>query len=399
MRDREEEHDESGCGLSELFQSFFSCSETLQLPSSSLGSKLDDEGAKTAQFVKRSCDSSCISPSGATSTKVQSNAVATNQEQEFVPTIEAIGPLRRVYPTVIKPADPHEQRQVTARASSSSNWFGATTKAVTGNKMMKNCWSQPPASFVKVRGRSYLKDRKKIPSSSSLFTSIGMDFIKRDDLPKKKKQQKEGIQGESTATWSFREDLFHSDSNDNGGGQKDAKDNNVRPFLLTVKFILPAGSLHLYFIPALQTLPPLWLTFLNSSDEYRSQRFKFLPEISVGPSIVKQLVGNRPLLIAKKVPTEFAGSLAENYLDITMNVAQGSAFASSLTSRIVGKSAAVDVDFAFIIESLEEAELPEVVLAMVRMHKFDTSFAPTASEWKEKQRSIIMRKNDDEEDD
>ena len=40
-----------------------------------------------------------------------------------------------------------------------------------------NCWSEPPVEIFKVRGKNYLKDKKKVPSAPYLFSARGCDLL------------------------------------------------------------------------------------------------------------------------------------------------------------------------------------------------------------------------------
>ena len=107
-----------------------------------------------------------------------------------------------------------------------------------------------------------------------------------------------------------------------------------------------------------------------------------LPAIQKGPYLVKKLVGSKPVIIAKKIPVTFTGSRELNYLEISLDVSQGGAFANSIAHSVMGKAQLLEVDLAFVIEATEGRECPEQILAVVRLHKLDMKKAPMLDDWK-----------------
>mmetsp|Transcript_18869 Transcript_18869/g.40831 ORF Transcript_18869/g.40831 Transcript_18869/m.40831 type:complete len:105 (+) Transcript_18869:1731-2045(+) len=96
------------------------------------------------------------------------------------------------------------------------------------------------------------------------------------------------------------------------------------------------------------------------------------------------MVGSTPALIGTKLPLSYNGSIAENYLEICINVTKGPAFGNSVANTVVGKADAVTVDLGFVIEGHEEdGHLPERMLGLVRLHHLNMKKAMTHSQWKE----------------
>ena len=99
--------------------------------------------------------------------------------------------------------------------------------------------------------------------------------------------------------------------------------------------------------------------------------------------MIKKLVGSTPTLIGTKVPVSSRGSIAENFLEIIIDVTKGPAFGNNICNSVVGKADAVTVDLGFVIEAREDDHLPEHMLGMVRLHHLNMGSAPTHSQWNE----------------
>ena len=151
-------------------------------------------------------------------------------------------------------------------------------------------------------------------------------------------------------------------------------------------FVLPWGNLVIHSIREQDAggggASALWERFLDGPESYRNDRLKMLPAIKKGPYLVKKLVGSKPVIIAKKIPVTYTGSRDLNYLEISLDVSQGGAFANSIAHSVMGKAELLEVDLAFVIEAAEARECPEQILAVVRLHKLDMKKAPMLEDWK-----------------
>ena len=185
------------------------------------------------------------------------------------------------------------------------------------------------------------------------------------------------------------------------------------PFLLVVNFVLPFGNLLAYHyrpdgtnggpinveregsVPAER----LWRKFLEGDKAYRDKRLKFVPRMVEAPWMVKKMVGSAPALIAQKLPTTYYGSIEENYLEISLDVTAGPAIANTIATTVAGKSDAVTVDLAFLIEGLvDDEELPEQILALYRLHHVNMKKTlKTEEKWAEeiKERQLLRMPDND----
>jgi hypothetical protein len=100
--------------------------------------------------------------------------------------------------------------------------------------------------------------------------------------------------------------------------------------------------------------------------------------------VVKKVVGSTPALIGTKLPVSYRGSVAENYLEIILDVTKGPALGNSVANTVVGKADLVTVDLGFVIEGQEDGHLPEQMLGLIRYHHLNMSEAPTRSQWIER---------------
>lgn len=107
--------------------------------------------------------------------------------------------------------------------------------------------------------------------------------------------------------------------------------------------------------------------FLLGNDKYKSDRLKFMCHVVEAPSAilstVRGLGGERPVLIGKKLTTQYFHG--KNYLEIDMDVSS-SMIASTLNSTILSASAASILDYSWLLEAQEEDELPERILVKIR---------------------------------
>lgn len=97
--------------------------------------------------------------------------------------------------------------------------------------------------------------------------------------------------------------------------------------------------------------------------------------------MIKKLVGSTPALIGTKVPVIYRGSIAENHLEIIVDVTKGPALGNKICNSVVEKADMVTVDLGFVIEAQEDEHLPEHMLGVVRLHHLNMGSAPTRSQW------------------
>jgi len=115
-------------------------------------------------------------------------------------------------------------------------------------------------------------------------------------------------------------------------------------------------------------LKMMWHFLKGPNDKFRAQRFKFIPCLAEGPWAVKRIVGKNPALIGRKLTTTF--HKGEDYLEICIDVGSSSA-AAVILGACKGAAKSLVIDMGFTIEGRKEDELPERLLACMRLNNFD----------------------------
>lgn len=164
-----------------------------------------------------------------------------------------------------------------------------------------------------------------------------------------------------------------------------------------VTFVLP-GPPEMSFIMVFKRSVPrgvdrafdvLWARFLDGDDEFKNSRFKFACRLLSAPWLVKTamatLGGVRPSILGRKLRTEYthapgsggggglegaagrgADPLAPRYLEASVYV-NSSVVARKIFSLVSGGAPQIAMEFAFFIEGVEEAELPERLIGCFRL--------------------------------
>ncbi len=150
---------------------------------------------------------------------------------------------------------------------------------------------------------------------------------------------------------------------------------------IVVNFVVPWGNfLSYYYRPDASNGGPfcesrkshasekLWRAFMEGDDTEKSNTLKFIPNILVGPWALRKLVGTQPAMIGQKIPTKYYGSIKDGYIEICMDVTKGGKMANSICSAVASKASALSIDLAFLLQGKDSKELPEQLLAAIRLH-------------------------------
>lgn len=114
----------------------------------------------------------------------------------------------------------------------------------------------------------------------------------------------------------------------------------------------------------------LWLL---GDTSYKNERLKLIPYVAEGPWVVRNMVTGRPAIIGKKLPVSYSldrgkkGSLAP-LLCASLDIGNSSATAKRIVSVCRRYMSSLTVDIGFVIQGETDAELPEQMLAGVRIH-------------------------------
>lgn len=238
-----------------------------------------------------------------------------------------------------------------------------------------NCWSQPVCDNFHVRGPKYLKDRVKIESDDFLWPVRGVDLFLTDTAP------------ENVGRFS---------------GIMGGRLRDVPTFI--INFRLPWGVLLAYFeipdtyIPFIRAghdpgFDKTTLTSTNSmspaqrcvsrycqsSAEEKDKLLKIVPGVVDGPWVVKSVVGSKPAIIGTKLPVGYVYQKEEEgkamYLEMDLDIVASSA-ARGCLSVVRTYTNVLTIDLGFVVQGNKEDELPEQMLAGIRIHGIDPLNAP-----------------------
>ena len=101
-----------------------------------------------------------------------------------------------------------------------------------------------------------------------------------------------------------------------------------------------------------------------------------IPSVPKGPWIVKNAVGNKPVLVGKKIPIAYvyqpadSDSGAAEYLEVVVDIV-ASAKARGILAICRKYTNVLTFDLGFVIQGEAKDELPEQMLTAVRLHGID----------------------------
>ncbi len=129
----------------------------------------------------------------------------------------------------------------------------------------------------------------------------------------------------------------------------------------------------------------LMAEFLEGSDAERNTRFKLIPSMVEGPRMISFAVGNKPVLLGKKLTQRYWSG--PGYLEVGIDI--GSSIMASRTLGLVRDySKNIVVELAVLIQGEEERELPEKVLGSLRCSRLDWGLAESLKERLEAARAM-----------
>ena len=224
------------------------------------------------------------------------------------------------------------------------------------------CWHALHPSTFEVRGASYLRDGKSVPSDQgSSLLAIQLfranepvhHVAARTDAP--------------TASLAAR-----------------AAEHPIRSALV-VNLVFPSSTDGVYQLVLYFGIwsgdeesghAALLRRFCSGSDAFRNARFKIVPRVVEGSWLVKQGVGSRPAILGKTLKQRFhrgeADGLREGYFEVSVDC-NSSPAAGRVVSLVKSYAKSIVVDLAFIVEAQTADELPERVVGCGRLAHVELS--------------------------
>ncbi|KAK9676707.1 hypothetical protein RND81_11G094400 [Saponaria officinalis] len=232
--------------------------------------------------------------------------------------------------------------------------YGCTLKKDPSCSVLSSCATTDPSTFL-IRGKSYLRDRKKIKANKALMQMIGADWLKSD----KREDDLGGRSGSIVQDYAKK------------GGPE---------FFFIVNIQVPGSTTYnlalYYMINSLQD-STLLQKFVEGNDAYRNSRFKLIPYISKGSWIVKQSVGKKACLAGQALEINYIRG--NNYIELDVDVGS-STVARGVVNLVLGYLSNLVIEMAFLLEANTEDELPEQLLGTCRLNHLDASKAMSVTE-------------------
>jgi len=279
---------------------------------------------------------------------------AAAEEEDFVPD----SPLPPLDPNDAPASDAFRTVHGPLSATDGSEETDGTMGFATGEDLQNGCGPAPSNEFS-VRGKDYLKDKKKYKSVEPMFDLVGCDSYYAEGRDPHVSGWKHSV-------------LQRMQRNAELRGRK-------CPRALVVNWMVPGSPPinHVqYFVEkefvAVDDDDRMWQRMIDhfmaeGNDAFRTARFKLIPKVVVGPWLVKRAVG-KPALVCKAIKTEY--TVGDNYLEIAIDIGC-STVAEKICSRSCSVAKSLVIDMAYTIEGKKEEELPERLLAAMRIHHFD----------------------------
>ena len=241
-------------------------------------------------------------------------------------------------------------------------WAGQKAGDSTVPKVT-NTWDELDVTKVKLRGKKYLEDRVKYPSKDAMYIPIGMESLRSGPVP---------LTHAAKMVSHLRAYI--------ASFQEPEKQKDGFPEFVVVTWRMP-GPPHTAVVslfkrnknvPADDPAFTAFRRFLDGDDNTKNALLKFVPSFAVAPVVVttaiKGLGGLRPVIIAKRLATDFYKG--DNYVEISLDIGS-SRVASSIRGIVVGAATKMVIDLLFTIEGQSEEQLPERALLAQKYYHFD----------------------------
>ena len=235
-----------------------------------------------------------------------------------------------------------------------------------------NCWSIPASSNFHVRGEDYLTDKKKVPSADFLLPCRGCDLFLTDNPPLNIGRISSILAGKVRDVPTFIINYRLP------WGVFVAYHEIPEKFLPFVRRNYGYGDTS-EPLPSLEDMAPgeraLCNFFLSDKDE-KNAVWKIVPVVVEGPWVVKRVVGGKPAIVGKQLPITYTYQPPQpelgfaEYLEADLDIVS-SAAARNILAVVRSSVQILTIDLGFVVQGNTKEELPEQMMAGLRLHGLD----------------------------
>lgn len=235
-------------------------------------------------------------------------------------------------------------------------------------------WSSPGSCGFKVRGATYLTDKKKIPAALPMFELVAVDLLELEEpmlhicrhLPAVRHSPAPFLfcvqlmvpsspPVSLICTWAAPTTFFGANPNALIGEfereQGPCPDHVAAFFRSFTEFVNGDGP---------------------EADRLRNARFKLIPNISKGSWLIRQSVGTTPVLLGQKLTTKYFKG--PRYFEVDVDIG-ASSVAASITNLVCGATKSLALDMAVLVEGQSADHLPEQLAGTIRLDRLDLKTA------------------------
>ncbi|OEU19558.1 DUF1336-domain-containing protein [Fragilariopsis cylindrus CCMP1102] len=288
---------------------------------------------------------------------------------------------------------PIENINTTTRTTSTTT---SDMKNFIGDEHNDSAWSKPQAERYSIRGKTYIKDKIKQPSTESAFQLFAVDLI-NVDTPMYSGMCKHPNERIQIALQREREEGNNED--DTTTTDDVLKNNDELPlpeFVFAINLCIPkaadnndnsSGGLfyHAVFYFGVdkeqmndiqQCTTPFGRVMNkyifgntdNDINEYRNKTLKLIPHVVEGNYIIKHAVGTTPTILGKEMTQYYVQD--ERYLEVIIDISSNT-IANSITKLCLRYITNLTINLMFVVEGQDESTLPERILGGVQIKHLD----------------------------
>ena len=219
----------------------------------------------------------------------------------------------------------------------------------------ENGWDYIDATQYNVRGKSYLSDKKKIPSEASAFETVEFSGFTTVNKTRFLSEQPYSYYARARAigrkNFVF---IMHFDLN---------------PMHVALTFELNGDALEKDI-----AFSTCWKRFLQGDDSYKNKRIKLITSVVEANWMVRKAVGKPvPALIGNKLKCHWRQT--DDVLECTCDV-NSSMAAAAIVSVIKSACRGIVCDLVVLLEGQNEDELPERIIGGARAIHHDLAKYP-----------------------